>query len=425
MKKRVVQMCCVMTATMLAMGGAAVVSAEEAPKPGVTVAADEQSPTGYTATFVYEAPDAQKVELTGAFAFYWEDETVRGRTPDTYYTPYEWENGMFEAGDEAVTFEMEKIEGTDLWTISMPLPSGHYQYVFHVDGNEEKLEDPTNPREEANVQSGNRYGRSTIYVPYDAEKQSKSMDFSYMAPREDGKSGTVTYVNYADCNEEIRPLGIYLPYGYDENREEPYKVLYLSHGGTGNEVDWFAGGSVDYIFDNMIAEGTTEPVVLVTMDNTAYRSLESDAIWHFDTIIRNLTEAVMPFVEEHYNVATDSANRAYAGLSIGGLTTSNVLCQCPEVFDYFGIFSGADGALNLEDYDIEALKRPSIMVGAGIYDFTYNHTGEGEDTVSVEGLMRKFDEAGISYGWEEAYGEHDWNVWPQLIKVFAEEYLWK
>lgn len=250
--------------------------------PGVTVTADEASATGYTVTFVYEDADAEQVQLRGAFTFYYDEPAIRGGSPKIYATPDEWQNGMFEAGDESLTVDMEKVDGTDYWTTSMPLPCGHYQYVFLVDGDSQtKLEDPTNPMEAFGVENGFHYDRSTFYVPYDAEKQSESIDFSYMAPREDGQVGTVSYTNYTDANGNAAQLGIYLPNGYDGNSEVPYKVLYLSHGGGGNETDWFAGGSVDYIFDNLIAEGTTEPAIIVTMNNA---SLE----WDFEVIVNNL-----------------------------------------------------------------------------------------------------------------------------------------
>lgn len=392
---------------------------EESLTPGVTVKEDADSPTGYTATFVYEAADAKEVTLTGAFTFYTDDET-RGTTPAEYTAPYDWENGMFEAGDESYTETMTKVEGTDYWTISLPLPSGHYQYVFHVDGAEEKLEDPTNPMEASGVENGHHYDRSTFYVPYDEAKQSDSIDFSYMAPREDGQSGEVSYVNYEDYDGTQRPLGIYLPSGYDADREEPYNVLYLSHGGGGNETDWFAGGSVDYIFDNLIADGAVEPTILVTMDNGSYE-------WDFDVIIDNLTNHILPYVEENYNAASDPSGRAFAGLSMGGMTTSNVLYQCADQFGYFGIFSGADVGKDFAELDIEKMKQPTIMLGAGIFDFGLvgEKSGTDEDTFTITGLKAKLDEHDISYSWHEAYGAHDWNTWPQLIKIFAEEYLWK
>lgn len=404
------------------LGMSAIAGAEETTDlvPGVTVEADEDSATGYTVTFVYESADAEQVQLRGAFTFYWDDEETRGTTPETYYTPDEWEDGMFEAGDESLTIDMEKVEGTDYWVTSMQLPSGHYQYVFLVDGDTEtKLEDPTNPMESADVENGSTYDRSTFYVPYDEDKLSESIDFSFMAPREDEQVGEVTYVNYTDVNGDAASLGVYLPYGYSEDGEA-YKVIYLSHGGGGNETDWFAGGSVDYIFDNLIAEGTTEPVVLVTMNNTAYS-------WDMDTIVDNLVNYIIPFVEENYNVSSEASDRAFAGLSMGGITATNVLFQAADEFGYVGIFSGSAAGYDISTVDLDAVKDTTILLGAGIYDFgLVTEVEEGEtDTFTITALAEVLDANEVSYEWEEVYGSHDWNTWPLLIKLFAENYLWK
>ncbi len=402
---------------VLTMGMAASAQEAEDLVPGVTIEADEDSATGYTVTFVYEDADAEEVQLRGAFAFYFDEEDVRGTTPEDSYTPEEWENGMFEVGDEALTIDMEKVEGTDYWMTSMPLPGGHYQYVFLVDGDADtKLEDPTNPMEAADVENGNHYDRSTFYVPRDEEKQSESPSFTFMAPREDDEVGEVFYVNYTDINGDQAPMGVYLPYGYSEDGE-PYKVLYLSHGGGGNETDWFAGGSVDYIFDTMIAEGTTEPIILITMNNTAYD-------WDFDVIVDNLVECVIPYVEENFNVSTDPNDRAFSGLSMGGMTATNVLFSVPEEFGYVGILSGADVSYDTSDVDFDAVRDTTVMLGAGIYDFGLC-TEDEDDTFTLSALAPILDDNGVAYGWEEAYGNHDWNSWPQLIKVFAEDYLWK
>lgn len=389
--------------------------------PGVTVTEDADSPTGYTVTFVYEDADAKEVSLTGSFAFYYDEESVRGVTPETSFSPYEWQNGMFEAGDEAYTEPLQKVEGTDYWTVSMPLPSGHYQYVFHVDGSEEKLEDPTNPMEASGVENGNAYNRSTFYVPYDAEKQSDSIDFSYMAPRAAEESGTVEYVNYTDCNGDVRPLGVYLPSGYDADSADPYKVLYLSHGGGGNEVDWFAGGSVDYIFDNLIAEDKVDPMIIVTMDNNPY--MEGFSVG--DSLIENLMNCIIPYMEENYNVSTEADGRAYAGLSMGGMITTNVLFDKWDQFGYFGIFSAADTNLDFSESDIDAVALPSVLMGGGIYDFGLVKEDISQMDLTIHTLKSTFEDLGYAFGYAEVYGSHDWNTWPQLIKIFAEEYLWK
>ena len=41
-----------------------------------------------------------------------------------------------------------------------------------------------------------------------------------------------------------RTLGVYLPPGYDPNRAEPYKTIYLQHGSGQDQSDWLNIGSV-------------------------------------------------------------------------------------------------------------------------------------------------------------------------------------
>ena len=408
---------CTLLSAALCLG----VNAQEATyTPGVTVMEDAASATGYTVTFVYDAPEAEQVQLRGAFLFYFDEEDVRGTTPEVGATPEEWENGMFEAGDEALTVDMVKDEATGYWVTSMPLPSGHYQYVFLVDGDADtKLEDPTNPMEASGVENGNHYDRSTFYVPYDAEKQSESIDFSFMAPREDGNVGTLSYVNYTDINGNPAPLGVYLPAGYTEDAQ-PYKVLYISHGGGGNETDWFAGGSLDYIFDNLIADGVIEPFVIIAMNNSAYS-------WQFETIVNNLVGNVIPYAEENYNIATEASGRAFAGLSMGGVSATNVLFRATADFGYVAIMSGADASLDSEEVDYEAMKGVNIMLGAGIYDFglTGGLPGNSFGFYPLDELTPILDAHEVPYKCETVLGSHDWNTWPLLIKIFAEDYLWK
>lgn len=394
------------------------VSAEEpALTPGVTVNADEESATGYTATFVYEDGDAQSVSLVGGMAFFYDDGSV-GKNPEISYTPYEWKPDMIPSGDGGFTTEMTKVDGTDYWTAEVPLPSGKYLYAYNVNDAEQNISDPENIPLTADVENGNAFDRSVFYVPYDAEKQAGYKDWSFLMERTDEKKGSVSFVNYEDLDGTQRPLGIYLPYGYDEAGED-YNVLYLSHGGGGNETDWFYGGSADHIFDNLIADGEVEPTIVVTMNNSVYD-------WDYDRIITNLMDHIIPYMEKNYNVSPDTSGRAFAGLSMGGMTTSNVYYKCADQFDYFGIFSGAEATIDTSTLDLETLKQPFIMIGAGKFDMAYvNDSYQQEGDRTSLGLKENMDAAGIPYRFHEVDGAHDWFVWPQLLNIFAENYLWK
>lgn len=375
--------------------------------PGVTVTEDASSPTGYTATFVYENAEAKEVKLVGTFAFCKEGEDY-GALPENTFSAFDWEPGFFRASmsDFAATETMEKVDGTDYWTISLPLPSGHYLYNYNVDNAEENIPDPENAPMASTAESGNTSKLSTVNVPY-SELQGNCVDFSFMMPRTDEKTGEVVYADYEDVNGNLAPLAIYLPYGYDAKGEKSYKTLYLSHGGGGNEMEWFASGNTNHVFDTLIANGAVEPTIIVTMCNTTYE-------WDFDVINDNLINHIIPFVEENYNVGIDPSSRAFAGLSMGGMTTTNVYANYADQFGYFGIFSGCDPAVTLNADNLEKLSSPVIMTGNGFYD-----------PALEDALMTQLKTLEIPYEEYIVKGGHDWTTWPQLIKIFAENYLWK
>ena len=396
------------------------VSAEASePIPGVSVEKDDSSSTGYTVTFTYEDADASSVQLVGTFAFY--DWGHRVATiPDEKIPLNNWEPEDFRASssDFATTEEMKKIEGTDYWTVSLPLPSGHYLYNYNVDGSEENIPDPANEPMKSNAESGNASILSTVDVPYD-EKQGDSINFDFMMADNEIPAGTIEYADYTDINGNQAPLSIYLPNKYDATSANSYKVLYLSHGGGGNEMEWFSSGNTNYVFDKLIADGAVEPTIVVAMSNGVYE-------WNYDVINQNLTDCIIPFIEEHYNVGKESCDRAFAGLSMGAMTTSNVIYKNADKFGYFGVFSGSDSSIDFSQLDVDTIKQATIMIGAGTYDMAYVNSSYNtpEDRTTI-GLMDHFNELEIPYSFYEVKGGHDWTVWPQLLKIFAENYLWK
>ena len=397
-----------LVAALLFMGTA---TAEETPlTPGVTVAADPGSPTGYTVTFVYEDAEAEKVDVVGTFNFYKEG-GKNGSIPSQAYSPFEYEPGMFRANfnDFPATVAMEKVEGSNYWQVAMPLPSGHFLYNYKVNDSETYTPDPANPPMASTVTSGNASKLSTVDVPYDPI-QGSSTDFTFLLPRTDEQVGQVVYDEYVNIDGETAPLAIYLPYGYDASRAEGYNTIYLAHGTGGSEMEWFASGNTDHIFDNLIAEGAVEPTVVVTMMNTQWRNVT----FNFYYIVENVMKHIIPFMESNYNVSTEPAGRAFAGLSFGSRTTSNVYAAYPDQFGYFGCFSGADGLINLDTSKLERLSFPTIVTGNGCYE-----------SITAGHLTSQLKTLGIPYSEYTVKGAHDWTVWQVMLKIFATEYLWK
>ena len=52
-----------------------------------------------------------------------------------------------------------------------------------------------------------------------------------------------------------------------------------------------------------------------------------------------MKQSIIPFVEKNYRAKTDAANRALAGLSLGGIHTLYTGINNTDIFSYLGVFS--------------------------------------------------------------------------------------
>lgn len=401
-----------------------------AEKEGVIVTKNEDSKTGYTATFTYFDEDAEKVDIQGGFTFYrvndeycYSDgkQNEDGEILDVenhLADPENWEKGLARYGDAGYKKDMVFDKDTGMWTISVDLPCGSYLYQYVVtdaEGNEEVITDP------ANIPYCNTLGasqtRSQFYVPYDAEKQAESDDWTFVFPAENEEDrGTLIWDTYEGYNETTQEAEIYLPAHYDENREEPYKVLYLAHGGGGEEGDWFHQGNAGNIMDRMAAAGECEEFVMVALDISNGTDEE---------LCDNLKDYTIPYIEENYNVLQETEGRALAGLSKGGKFTYTAHYLMEDTFGYFGVFSvGYPGP----DYDIvDAVNtdQAKLYLAAGYADFTLT-SAFTEGQIPMVPFTEYLDENEIAYtGLTIVEGGHDWFTWPQTLKGFLKEVLWR
>jgi enterochelin esterase-like enzyme len=159
--------------------------------------------------------------------------------------------------------------------------------------------------------------------------------------------------------------------GYDANRAEPYKVVYLAHGIFGDETDFMIPVNVPNILDNMTAKGEIEPTVVVTMGNNFTGTSLGFGSYNQTNAANNLVEVILPFIEESYNVSTERSGRAYGGLSFGGMTGGIVIRNFPSTFGFYGYFSG-NPSLAPDDYDDIANAIGSdelfVFLGNGVFE---------------------------------------------------------
>jgi enterochelin esterase-like enzyme len=337
--------------------------------------------------------------------------------------------------------------GDGNWTYTAPFPSGIYQYAFLVD-----CFDPTNctldnrkyvidADNQPFVNIPNDQIASRFQVPFDETFQSYAdfdLNFDYTLPVPEERRGTVASVNYTSPGSirpapDVHDFVIYLPKEYGTVAGKKYPLLYLHHGGGGDAQDWENQGYASNILDQLILGDHIEPTVVVM---PSFYNIESEYAFVPGTsllgsfppsnVVReNYMSYLFPYVEVNYDVSTDPAQRAFAGLSLGGLLTFEMYINATDYFDYYGMFSGvllsSEPATDYINSSIVAA-HPSyatkgIYSSAGLYDFAFENVRE---------VQVAFDGAGVPYrGRIVPFGFHYWNTWTDCLWNFGKQVLWK
>jgi enterochelin esterase-like enzyme len=134
---------------------------------------------------------------------------------------------------------------------------------------------------------------------------------------------------------------VYTPPAYNNDTKKRYPVLYLQHGWGEDETAWSNQGHANLIMDNLIAEGKTEPFIIVMtygMTNTAVFGKIRE--FKMDTFQTVLTEELIPYIDANFRTIAKQTSRAMAGLSMGGMETHVITLNKPGVFSYYALLSG-------------------------------------------------------------------------------------
>ena len=169
-----------------------------------------------------------------------------------------------------------------------------------------------------------------------------------------GQVITETYrsYDYTSGNREAitKTAYVYLPYGYDESKQ--YDILYLMHGWTMTAGDFFNDSSLINILDNLIADGSIKPLIVVcaTFDaenksQSFSRSVDELSVFHND-----FRENLMPYIESRYSTYANDVtpeefkrtreHRAFGGFSLGAVTTWYQFIYNLDYVKYFLPMSG-------------------------------------------------------------------------------------
>lgn len=167
-----------------------------------------------------------------------------------------------------------------------------------------------------------------------------------------GKLEKVNYetIDYTNNEKIIKEAVVYLPYGYDENKQ--YNIYYLMHGWTGYAGDFFDYSNIVNILDNMIENKDIEPLIVVgaTFDSENKGQDWGRSVEELEPFTKDFENALMPYIESHYSTYAKSTSkedliesrdhRAFGGFSLGGVTTWWMFRHDLDYIKYFLPMSG-------------------------------------------------------------------------------------
>jgi enterochelin esterase-like enzyme len=235
-----------------------------------------------------------------------------------------------------------------------------------------------------------------------------------------GKLEQATYKNYLRADNRMH---IYLPPDYDSNAAARYPVLYLNHGGGGDDANWTSetlkgGGSAQFILDNLIAAGKAKPMIVVMPNTHGCASATPSAPGKDDACTQEYLKDIIPYVDSHYRTKASRENRALAGLSMGGFVVLHTGLPHLDTFSELYVYSsGHINPQDLKQFDenfaplfkdpkTNDLFRVPFYMAAGETDIALNN---GQKDLAL------FNQWGVRNFWVLSTGGHEWANWRRYL----------
>lgn len=322
-----------------------------------------------------------------------------------------------------------------VWSVvTPPLVVGFHYYAFVVDGL--SVADPA---------SESFFGvskmMSGIEVPSPGEDFYDAKNVPHGEVRE--------HWYYSRTNNAWRRCFVYTPPDYEGSPTARYPVVYLQHGAGEDERGWSTQGRVNFILDNLIAEGKAKPM-LVVMDNgggsglfstgaggpaglmggtnaaTGTNSLATAGTNRLSRLFSGpagrfpdtLVHEIIPMIDANYRTIPDREHRALAGLSMGGMQARMIGLAHLDTFANLGIFSGGTlGELNATNSPLANPAEFNRLVKVAFV--SYGSVERGADT--LKSYQDSLAAAGITNltVYVSPGTAHEWQSWRRSFHQFA------
>ena len=294
---------------------------------------------------------------------------------------------------------LKRLEGTDLWFLSMALPVGsrvEYKFELYRGGSVELVTDPLNTHVATDPMGTN----SVVHAPgYEVP------DYTFFdANARPGKLESVVLASQAFG--EPRPVQVYLPARFRPTRRYPLLIVH-----DGADFVRFAG--LKTVLDNLIHRLEIPPLIAALTDSPRRLIEYADDPRHAQFLAGEL----VPALEARYPLARTRDARCLLGASFGAVASLSAAWRHPGVFGNLALLSGSFAFTDIGAHDrgpvfdpvVEFVNsfranpgRPSerIYLACGIYESLIYYNRSIYPLLQGTGMNVRFTEVRDGHNWE-------------------------
>ena len=238
-----------------------------------------------------------------------------------------------------------------------------------------------------------------------------------------------------------RDVIVYLPPGYDADKQQRFSVLYLHDGqNLFDGATAFIPGQewkVDETAESLIKAGKIEPLIIVGVNNTGKDRVNEytptqDAKYKAggsaDLYGRMLIEELKPFIDSTYRTKSGASHTGLGGSSLGGLVSIYLGLKYPNVFGRVAVISPSVWWSDKQIvHFVEMLpKKPSLRIWL---DIGTKESRSPEEASKTTNDVRLLNDTLVKKGWragkdlqyfEAKDAEHNERAWaartPQILE---------
>ena len=348
-------------------------------------------------------------------------EIANGKVTFRIFAPQAYQVRLFGSWMASYTTSEPLARDTaGVWSVTINTPAPEiYTYNFIVDG--------VTKGDDANifVQRDGRRLLSVLLID-------GPLSANY---REANKRGNLNQVWYDSPTLGMtRRMFVYTPYGYATSKQK-YPVLYLHHGGGGDEDAWSNMGRTCQILDNLIEQGKAVPMIVVMPNGNANQQAAqtlllpektSDRSTPADLYNQSLVKDIIPYIDSHYRVIANAKSRAISGLSMGGGQTFNIGLRNLNLFSAIGVFSsgmfGMTPDANYEpDPEIAGILSNVKKIKNSLNLF-YMSCGTSDPRIEpTRRVVQRFRDTGLDVVYVEFPDGHEWSFWRRTLQDFVQK----